>query len=372
MTILDCPRGGENLAVGTGIPVDAMSANVTQAALQDLCQGLTSDGLPASLLMHHLCAKQQCFRPEVRTQLNRYWTGVGPEVHLAVPGRNEYLDIVDNLEDRRKRVINVIRIDDDNRMTADIVTSLEKVTPLQWTGACLKIMARLIQSNKLNVHGVLQYQAYLAMLTNLAESYTWVSILQFDRRYRSLQAVFKFSWGTDVPCLMLGALCRRSEQQASKRREQRKLRKTRISHDRRKVSSCKETLGQQPPRNNDKETLGRQAPSKNGEETLGQEVPHKYDNNDIKELGQQAALDIEKETLGRRAPHNNGKKTSDQQAPRSNSNTGLGQLALRHISNKELGQQGSRDNDKVTLGQPALCNSNSDKLGQQTLRSYTV
>ena len=48
MTILNCPRGGENLAVGTGIPVDAMSANVTQAALQDLCQGLTSDGLPAS------------------------------------------------------------------------------------------------------------------------------------------------------------------------------------------------------------------------------------------------------------------------------------------------------------------------------------
>ena len=372
MTILDCPRGGENLAVGTGIPVDAMSANVTQAALQDLCQGLTSDGLPASLLMRHLCVKQQCFRPEVRTQLNRYWTGVGPEVHLAVPGRNEYLDIVDNLEDRRKRVIDVIRIDDDNRMTADIVTPLEKVTPLQWTGASLKIMARLIQSNKLNVHGVLQYQAYMAMLTSLAESYTWVSILQFDRRYRSLQAVFEFSWGTDVPCLMLGALCRRSVQQASKRREQRKLRKTRTSHDRRKVSSCKGTLGQQPPRNNDKETLGKQAPSKNGEETLGQEVPHKYDKNEIEELGQQAALDIEKETLGRRAPHSNGKKTLDQQAPRSNSNTGLGQLAPRHISNKELGQQGSRDNDKVTLGQPALCNSNSDKLGQQTLRSYTV
>ena len=81
-------------------------------------------------------------------------TGRG-EVHLAVPRRSEYLDIVDNLEDRRKRVIDVIRIDDDNRMTADIVTPLEKVTPLQWTGASLKIMARLIQSNKLNVHGVL-------------------------------------------------------------------------------------------------------------------------------------------------------------------------------------------------------------------------
>ena len=349
MTILNCPRGGENLAVGTGIPVDAMSANVTQAALQDLCQGLTSDGLPASLLMRHLCAKQQCFRPEVRTQLNRYWTGVGPEVHLPVPGRNKYLDIVDNLDDTRKRVIDVIRIDDDNRMTADIVTPLEKVTPLQWTGASLKIMARLIQSNKLNVHGVLQYQAYMAMLTSLAEAYTWVSILQFDRRYRSLQAVFEFSWGTDVPCLMMGALCRRSVQQVSKRRGQRKLRKTRTSHDRRKVSSCKETLGQQPPRNNDKETLGKQARSKNGEET-----------------------DIEKETLGRRVPHDNGKKTLDQQAPRSNSSTGLGQLAPRHISNKELGQQGSRDNDKVTLGQPALCTSNSDKLGQQTLRSYTV
>ena len=221
-------------------------------------------------------------------------------------------------------------------MTADIVTPLEKVTPLQWTGASLKIMARLIQSNKLNVHGVLQYQAYMAMLTSLAEAYTWVSILQFDRRYRSLQAVFEFSWGTDVPCLMMGALCRRSVQQVSKRRGQRKLRKTRTSHDRRKVSSCKETLGQQPPRNNDKETLGKQARSKNGEET-----------------------DIEKETLGRRVP-------------RSNSSTGLGQLAPRHISNKELGQQGSRDNDKVTLGQPALCTSNSDKLGQQTLRSYTV
>ena len=251
--------------VGTGIPVDAMSAN--------LCQGLTSDVLPASLLMRHLCVKQQCFRPEVRTQLNSYWTGVGPEVHLAVPGRSKYLYIVDNLEDRRKRVIDLIRIDDDNRMTADIVTPLEKVTPLQWTGASLRIMARLIQSNKLNVHGVLQYQAYMAMLTSLAESYTWVSILQFDRQYRSLQAVFEFSWGTDVPCVMLGALCRRSVKQASKRREQRKLRKKRTSHDSSNVSSCKETLGQQPPRNNDKETLGKQAPSKNGKRDIGPRGP---------------------------------------------------------------------------------------------------
>ena len=83
---------------------------------------------------------------------------------------------------------NVIMIDsDDNRLTADIVTPLEKVTPLQWTGACLRIMARLIQNNKLNVHDVLQYQTYMAMLTSLAELYTWISSLQFNRQYRSLQ-----------------------------------------------------------------------------------------------------------------------------------------------------------------------------------------
>ena len=63
MTMRDCPRGGENLTGETGIPVDDMSVDITHAALQDLCQGLTSDGLPASLLMRYLFVKQQFLRP---------------------------------------------------------------------------------------------------------------------------------------------------------------------------------------------------------------------------------------------------------------------------------------------------------------------
>ena len=145
MIILDCPRGGENLAGDTCIPVDDMYVHFTQAALQ----GLTSDGLPASLLMRHLCVKQQFLRPEVRAQLNSYWTGVEPEVHLAVPSRSEYLDIANNLEDGQKKVIDVIMIDDKNRLTADITTPLENVTPLQWTGASLQI----IENSNLNEHG---------------------------------------------------------------------------------------------------------------------------------------------------------------------------------------------------------------------------
>ena len=44
--------------------------------------------------------------------------------------------------------------------------------------------------------GLVYYLAYTAMIADLASRYEWSSILEFDRKYRELQAEHGFLWGT--------------------------------------------------------------------------------------------------------------------------------------------------------------------------------
>jgi hypothetical protein len=86
-------------------------------------------------------------------------------------------------------------------MKAPKRVQLENVTPLQWTGASIRILCELTRTGELKSENVFQYLAYMAKVTQLAEHHMWRSVLYYDRAYRQAQAQNGFPWGSDSPHL---------------------------------------------------------------------------------------------------------------------------------------------------------------------------
>ena len=93
---------------------------------------------------------------------------------------------------------------------------LETVTPMQWTAANARIMAKLLQEGKLGPDQVSYYLAYTVKIAGLAQRYLWQSVLVYDREYRWAQCVYKFPWGSDVPHLITAHLVPRQPQSAKR------------------------------------------------------------------------------------------------------------------------------------------------------------
>ena len=75
---------------------------------------------------------------------------------------------------------------------------LEHVSPTQYAAASTRILLDLIESGNMNAKHLFDYLAYGVKVSELAESYTWISVLHFDRAYRELQACHGFRWGSDA------------------------------------------------------------------------------------------------------------------------------------------------------------------------------
>ena len=69
----------------------------------------------------------------------------------------------------------------------------------EWSGANMRLGAELLKQGELKLGEIVYYMAYTAMISDLAARYEWMSILEFDKRYRELQAAHGFPWGTDHP-----------------------------------------------------------------------------------------------------------------------------------------------------------------------------
>ena len=65
---------------------------------------------------------------------------------------------------------------------------LDQVTPLQWTGASIRIMRDLILKGSLHSNDIDSYLSYMEKIADFASKYTWPSILTYDREYRRWQA----------------------------------------------------------------------------------------------------------------------------------------------------------------------------------------
>ena len=69
----------------------------------------------------------------------------------------------------------------------------------EWSGANVRLAAQLVKDGQLKVNHLLYYMAYTALVSDLAAKYEWQSVLEFDSKYRELQAEYQFQWGTPHP-----------------------------------------------------------------------------------------------------------------------------------------------------------------------------
>ena len=73
------------------------------------------------------------------------------------------------------------------------------VTLDEWSGANMRLGAQLYKSGDIAADKLVYYMAYTALVADLAARYEWGSVLEFDMRYRELQAEHGFDWGTQHP-----------------------------------------------------------------------------------------------------------------------------------------------------------------------------
>ena len=69
------------------------------------------------------------------------------------------------------------------------------ITPSEWNAANIRIMSHLLQTGDLSRADVELYLAYSVQVNDMVDIYEWNSVLQFDTRYRELQAEHDFQWG---------------------------------------------------------------------------------------------------------------------------------------------------------------------------------
>ena len=73
------------------------------------------------------------------------------------------------------------------------------VTLDEWSGANMRLCAQLLKEGQIQESELVYYMAYTAMISDLAGQYEWSSVLEYDTRYRELQAEHLFLWGTPHP-----------------------------------------------------------------------------------------------------------------------------------------------------------------------------
>lgn len=123
--------------------------------------------------------------------------------NLAPPkGKAPYLritDFVTGLSSAAAREEVVIGGEGDTKLvlhSSGRKPDLQKVSQAQWSAANSKIMASLLDSGDLKADDIGFYLSYSNTVCEFALTYSWSSIMEFDDRYRALQAQFQFQWGT--------------------------------------------------------------------------------------------------------------------------------------------------------------------------------
>ena len=75
---------------------------------------------------------------------------------------------------------------------------LESIAISTWIAANAKIMDRLITLDRLKTNDdILDHLSYTVKIGELIETFTWVSVLQYDNEYRKRQFEYGFRWGSD-------------------------------------------------------------------------------------------------------------------------------------------------------------------------------
>ena len=68
----------------------------------------------------------------------------------------------------------------------------------EWSGANTRILAHMPAEGELARDDVEYYLAYTVNVMDLVPRFEWMTIIEYDTRYRELQAQHNFPWGTDI------------------------------------------------------------------------------------------------------------------------------------------------------------------------------
>ena len=90
------------------------------------------------------------------------------------------------------------------------------VTVAEWNGANMRLCSHMLNNGLIKECELIYYMAYTAMIADLAGRYEWASILEYDVRYRELQAEHGFLWGTPHPHTEMHMLIPRKSDPQSK------------------------------------------------------------------------------------------------------------------------------------------------------------
>ena len=155
--------------------------------------------LPIAALMQLLTQQQQPAR--VDTSENSRSNGEPGSFPIILSKPSKHLDIVDYLrhyEPPSEKVL--VGKEGEEQViirSGNAKPKLDQVTPLQWTGASIRIMRDLILKGSLHSNDIDSYLSYMEKIADFASKYTWPSILTYDREYRRWQAQNSCTWGTD-------------------------------------------------------------------------------------------------------------------------------------------------------------------------------
>jgi hypothetical protein len=130
-------------------------------------------------------------------------TDLDPRVYLQKPTSSKYRPIVNyvstasHVSDEEVSIGEgvTVRIAGQNRKKP----RLENVTPAQWVAANSRILAELIEVDGCDMDTVLDYLSYTTKVGELANRFTWQSVMVYDDQYREKQARFGYRWGSDSP-----------------------------------------------------------------------------------------------------------------------------------------------------------------------------
>lgn len=96
----------------------------------------------------------------------------------------------------------------------------EKLTMAQYMEGAIRMTRDLITEDSANLEQITDYLSYVVQVALFGQSFTWSSVLSYDKVYRREQAAMGFKWGTPSPLLMTSHLLKPTNEGVIKKKAQ--------------------------------------------------------------------------------------------------------------------------------------------------------
>ena len=96
---------------------------------------------------------------------------------------------------RRRETLKWVEADDGSFSVQADDQALAYLTQAEWGAANMRLMAHLLKVGDLQRARVEDYMAYTVSIYELECRYEWISVLEYDARYREQQAEHGYQWG---------------------------------------------------------------------------------------------------------------------------------------------------------------------------------